>query len=74
MPDATKPPLHTLPPDELIAFLKRLTNFRAVEDPESETGYSIGYDPFPGWADYPDWLPLAKDAEPMPVETSGGLP
>ncbi len=72
VPDVTKVPIHTLPQDDLLAFLKRLTNFRAVEDPESETGYSIDYDPFPGWADYPDWLPLAADAEEERPTSAGG--
>ncbi len=72
MPDVTKPPIHTLPRAELLALLRRLTNFRAVEDPESDTGYSIDYAPFPGWADYPDWLPLADDAGSAMAGTSGG--
>jgi WD40 repeat protein len=65
MPDVTKPPLHTLAHDELLASLKRLTNFRAVEDAESDSGYSIEYGPFPGWGDDPDWLVLAKDRDEM---------
>ena len=35
MPDLSKPPLHTLPRDELIAKLKTLTNLRVVRDEES---------------------------------------
>ncbi len=49
MPDLSKPPLHTLPHDELIAKLKTLTNLRVVRDPESATGWKIEVGPFPGW-------------------------
>jgi WD40 repeat protein len=55
MPDLSKPPLHTLPREELIAKLKTLTNLRAVRDPESSTGWKIEVGPFPGWKDVPTW-------------------
>ena len=55
MPDLTKPPLHTLPREELIAKLKTLTNLRVVRDPESSTGWTFTYDPFPGWETEPTW-------------------
>jgi WD40 repeat protein len=55
MPDLNKPPLHTLPHDELIAKLKSLTNLRAVRDPDSSTGWKIEVGPFPGWAEVPEW-------------------
>jgi len=55
MPDFSKPPLHTLPHDELIAKLKALTNLRAVRDPESSTGWKVDVGPFPGWAEVPEW-------------------
>ena len=55
MPDPSKPPLHTLPHDELIAKLKSLTNLRAVRDPEAEGGWKIDLAPFPGWKDVPTW-------------------
>jgi WD40 repeat protein len=55
MPDLSKPPLHTLPHEELIAKLKSLTNLRAVRDPESSTGWKIEVGPFPGWATVPEW-------------------
>jgi WD40 repeat protein len=55
IPDLSKPPLHTLPHDELIAKLKSLTNLRAVRDPESSTGWKIEVGPFPGWAEVPEW-------------------
>jgi WD40 repeat protein len=49
MPDLSKPPLHTLPHDELLAKLRSLTNLRAVRDPAAETGWTIEVGPFPGW-------------------------
>jgi WD40 repeat protein len=55
MPDLSKPPLHTLPHDELIARLKTLTNLRAVRDEESSTGWKIEVGPFPGWETVPTW-------------------
>jgi WD40 repeat protein len=55
MPDLSKPPLHTLPREELIAKLKTLTNLRVVRDPESPTGWKLTHDPFPGWETVPTW-------------------
>jgi len=55
MPDLTKPPLHTLPREELITKLKTLTNLRVVRDPESATGWTLTHDPFPGWETVPTW-------------------
>ncbi len=55
MPDLSKPPLHTLPHDELLAKVKSLTNIRAVRDPKSATGWSIELGPFPGWKNLPTW-------------------
>ena len=55
MPDLSKPPLQTLPHDELIAKLRSLTNLRAVRDPESATGWTIEIGPFPGWETSPTW-------------------
>jgi WD40 repeat protein len=55
MPDLDRPPLHTLPHDELIAKLRSLTNLRAVPDPEAPNGWSIELDAFPGWKDAPAW-------------------
>jgi WD40 repeat protein len=55
MPDLSKPPLHTLPHDELIAKLKTLTNLRVVRDPESPSGWTLTHDPFPGWETVPSW-------------------
>jgi WD40 repeat protein len=55
MPDLSKPPLHTLPHDELLAKLHSLTNLRAVPDPDSDTGWTIEIGPFPGWREVPTW-------------------
>jgi WD40 repeat protein len=55
MPDLSKPPLHTLPREELIAKLKTLTNLRVVRDPGSSTGWTLTHDPFPGWETVPTW-------------------
>jgi WD40 repeat protein len=55
MPDLDKPPLHTLPREELIAKLKTLTNLRVVRDEESATGWTLTHDPFPGWETVPTW-------------------
>ena len=55
MPDLSKPPLHTLSREELIAKLKTLTNLRVVRDPESATGWKLTHDPFPGWETVPEW-------------------
>ncbi len=55
MPDLSKPPLHTLPREELIAKLKTLTNLRVVRDPESSTGWKLEVGPFPGWETVPTW-------------------
>ena len=64
MPDISKPPLHTLPRDELLAKLKSLTNVRVVEESKSRisawlrtdrgTGYELDLEPFPGWAEPPE--------------------
>jgi WD40 repeat protein len=55
MPDLSKPPLHTLPHDELLAKLKTLTNLRVVRDEESATGWKVEIGPFPGWETVPTW-------------------
>jgi hypothetical protein len=55
MPDVTKPPLHTLPHEELTAKLDALTNLRVVRDPTSATGWKLDVGPFPGWKDVPGW-------------------
>jgi hypothetical protein len=47
--------LHTLPYDEPMARLDRLTNVRVVEDPAAPTGYKLDIAPFPGWKDVPTW-------------------
>jgi WD40 repeat protein len=55
VPDLSKPPLHTLPQDELLAKLQSLTNLRAVSDSDSSTGWKIELGPFPGWEMVPEW-------------------
>jgi WD40 repeat protein len=55
MPDFSKPPLHTLPREELIAKLKTLTNLRVVRDEESSAGWTLEVGPFPGWETVPTW-------------------
>ena len=55
MPDLDRPPIHTLPHDELMATLRSLTNIRVVRDPESPRGWKVALDPFPGWAVRPEW-------------------
>jgi WD40 repeat protein len=55
MPDFSKPPLHSLPREELVAKLKTLTNFRAVRDPTSSLGWEIEFAPVRGWETVPDW-------------------
>jgi WD40 repeat protein len=57
MPDLSKPPLHTLPHEELLAKLESLTNLRAVPDTSFDTGWKIEIGPFPGWAKVPEWQP-----------------
>jgi hypothetical protein len=57
MPDLDRPPLHTLPYDQLMSRLESLTNLRAVPDEQSPTGYSIEPDlgAYRGWAEVPEW-------------------
>ncbi|MDX1383018.1 MAG: hypothetical protein R3190_05195, partial [Thermoanaerobaculia bacterium] len=55
LPDLSSPPLHTLPREQLIAKLESLTNVRVVRDAESETGWKLTRDPFPGWRTVPTW-------------------
>jgi hypothetical protein len=49
------PPFHTLPYEELLDRLRAVTNLRVVPDEESASGYRIEIDPFPGWAEVPEW-------------------
>jgi WD40 repeat protein len=48
MPGVTKPPLHTLPYDELLTKLRALTNLQGVEDKTAATGWKLDIGPFPG--------------------------
>ncbi len=54
-PDLSRPPLQTLPRQELLAKLDQLTNLRVVRAPESQTGWRLDLDPFPGWEVVPSW-------------------
>lgn len=49
MPDISVTPLQALPYDELLAKLRALTNVRIVEDPDAPEGWSLTFEPFPGW-------------------------
>ena len=55
MPEMTKPPLHSLPHDELVAKLETLTNLRVVPDASATSGWKLDIGPFPGWKDVPAW-------------------
>jgi WD40 repeat protein len=55
MPDVSRPPLHTLPLEALLAKMDSLTNLRVVEDPASPTGFKVEVGPFPGWREVPTW-------------------
>ena len=55
MPDVSKPPLHTLPYEELLAKLRSFTNLRVVPDDGVATGYRVEPGPFPGWETLPSW-------------------
>jgi len=55
MPDVSRPPLHTLPHDELVAKLETLTNLRVVRDEESADDWKLELAPFPGWKTVPRW-------------------
>jgi len=55
VPDLSKPPLHALPHDELLAKLDTHTNLRVVRDEGSLTGWKVELGPFPGWETVPEW-------------------
>jgi serine/threonine protein kinase/WD40 repeat protein len=55
MPDLSRPPLHSLPHDELMARLEALTNLRVVPDAESYTGYEVDLTAHRGWQTVPEW-------------------
>jgi len=55
MPALDEPPLHTWPHDELVATLRSLTNIRVVSDPDSDQGWTVELDSFPGWEEMPTW-------------------
>ena len=49
------PPFHTLPYEEILEWLRSVTNLRVVEGEDSATGYDIEVGPFPGWETLPKW-------------------
>ena len=49
MPDLSRPPLHTLPRDRLLARLRAMSNLRFVPDDPSRSAYHLEVEPFPGW-------------------------
>ncbi len=55
MPDLSKPPLHSLPREELFQKLHSFTNLRVVRDASSLNGWKVDLAPFPGWGDLPSW-------------------
>ena len=55
MPDLSKPPLHTLPHDELLAKLSPSPTCGSCRAPESPAGWKIEIGPFPGWKEVPTW-------------------
>jgi len=55
VPDVSRPPLYTLPREQLLGKLAALTNVRVVEDAASSTGYRVDLAPFPDWRDVPTW-------------------
>jgi serine/threonine protein kinase/WD40 repeat protein len=55
VPDLSRPPLHELDLDELLAKLREQTNLRVVPEATSETGWGWDLDPFPGWQEVPVW-------------------
>jgi WD40 repeat protein len=55
VPDMTKPPRHTIPIGEFLAWLDTLTNVRIVRDETSPTDWRRAIGPFPGWETVPEW-------------------
>jgi WD40 repeat protein len=49
------PPFHTLPYDQLLDSLRAMTNYRAVRDEASPSGYRLEAEAFSGWAQAPAW-------------------
>ena len=56
-PDFSRPPIHTLPHNELMVKLKALTNLRVVPYEASYTGLRVEPDftAYRGWAEVPEW-------------------
>jgi len=54
VPDVSRTPLHRRPHEELLGNLHSWTNWRAVRDPQSATGWKLEPGPFPGWEKLPE--------------------
>lgn len=54
VPDLSRPPLHSLAHDELIAKLDSFTNLRVIRCEGSADGWQLTVDPFPGWEAIPE--------------------
>jgi len=56
-PDFARRPLYSLPKDDLVGKLERLTNLRVVPDEGSATGYrfTIDFDGYGGFGEVPEW-------------------
>jgi WD40 repeat protein len=55
VPDISRPPLHTLPREELIAKLETFTNLRVARGEDSSTGWKVEVGALPGWESVPTW-------------------
>jgi WD40 repeat protein len=55
VPDLSRPPLYSLPHDQLLERLRTLTNLRVVEHPEAPDLWAYDLEPFPGWETVPEW-------------------
>jgi len=53
MPDSSRPTLHDLPHDELLALLK--THLDVAVNHLDPSGAPLRVGPFPGWETFPDW-------------------
>ena len=46
MPDLSRPPLHSMPKEDLLDYLHSLTNLRVVEAPDTDEGWKLEIGPF----------------------------
>ena len=54
MPDVSRPPMQTLPLDQLLAELGAFTNARVVRDESVPDGYRVHWTPVTRWPTHPD--------------------